>query len=91
MTNTDVQTLILSKLSEYGSHILIIITAVIGVGLAYLVFRFGWKKTKTSLSGGDNFIYHSADDLEFKRNYGNRSTKKTRWSKKKSREFLESL
>jgi len=49
MTTTAVETLITSSLSDYGATALVVLTAVIGVGVAYLAFRFGWAKIKGSL------------------------------------------
>jgi len=49
MNNTQVQNLITDTLTDFGASVLVIITAVIGIGLAYLVFRFGWAKVKGSL------------------------------------------
>jgi len=48
MTYSDTTNLILSKISDYGTQLVLILTAVIGIGLAYLVFRFGWRKVKGS-------------------------------------------
>jgi len=49
MTASATQALVTSTLTDYGTAVLAIITAVIGIGLAYLVFRFGWRKVKGSL------------------------------------------
>lgn len=98
MNYTDTLNIITTNLSEYGIAVFIIISAVVGVGVAYLVFRFGWHNIKYALNGGTidwndlprrgerygipgrntevinpnghELIFHSADDLEFKRNYG---------------------
>lgn len=43
MTITDTQNLILSILSQYGSALLIICGAVIGIFVAYCVYSFGWS------------------------------------------------
>jgi len=48
MTATATQGLITTALSDYGTALLAILGAVIGIGVAYLVFRFGWKKVKGS-------------------------------------------
>jgi len=48
MTAVAMGSLITSTISDYGAELLLILTAVIGIGLAYLVFRFGWRKVKGS-------------------------------------------
>jgi len=53
MTAIAIQGVILSTLGLWGSAVFTILTAVIGIGLAYLVFRFGWNKVKSSLYGED--------------------------------------
>jgi len=49
MDASSTQALVTNTLTDFGTSVLAIITAVIGVGLAYLVFRFGWRKVKGSL------------------------------------------
>jgi len=49
MTASATQALVTGTLTDFGAAVLVIITATIGVGLAYLVFRFGWRKVKGSL------------------------------------------
>jgi len=49
MTAASTTAVVTSTLSSYGSAVLTIITATIAVGLAYLVFKFGWRKVKGSL------------------------------------------
>lgn len=49
MTASATQALAIATLSTFGGAVLVILTAVIGVGVAYLVFRFGWRKVKGSL------------------------------------------
>jgi len=41
MTVTAIQTLILSAITQYGLAVLGIITAIIVIGVAYLVYQFG--------------------------------------------------
>lgn len=48
MTAADMGTLITDTVGDYGAQLLIILTAIIGIGVAYLVFRFGWRKVKGS-------------------------------------------
>jgi len=49
MTASATQALVTDTLADFGGSVLVILTAVIGIGLAYLVFRFGWRKVKGSL------------------------------------------
>jgi len=49
MTASATQALVIGTLTDFGGAVLVILTAVIGIGLAYLVFRFGWRKVKGSL------------------------------------------
>lgn len=80
-TNENSKNIVLNTLIDWGGAVLVIITAVISLALSYLIFRYGWKMVKNSfdpvadtypLKGNDNFIYHTAQDLEFKRNFGNK-------------------
>ena len=45
-------TLITGLVTSYGGAALTIITATVGLGVAYLAFRFGWASLKASLNGG---------------------------------------
>jgi len=49
MTASSTQALVISTLGDFGVAVLAILTAVIGIGVAYLIFRFGWRKVKGSL------------------------------------------
>jgi len=53
MTLALVQSLILSEISQYGLAVLAIISAIIVISLAYLVFDFGWK---TIIQGRTSYI-----------------------------------
>jgi len=55
MSISAIQAVILSTLSQFGASVLAILGAVISIGLAYLIFRFGWRSVQTSLSGGSGF------------------------------------
>jgi high-affinity Fe2+/Pb2+ permease len=48
MDATAMTTLITGTLTTYGGALVTVLGAVIGIGVAYLVFRFGWKKVKGS-------------------------------------------
>jgi uncharacterized membrane-anchored protein YhcB (DUF1043 family) len=41
-------TLVTTTLTTYGTALVTILGAVIGIGVAYLIFRFGWRKVKGS-------------------------------------------
>lgn len=47
-TATSSTALITDAITDYGQALLVILGAVIGIGLAYLIFRFGWRKVKGS-------------------------------------------
>jgi len=49
MSTSSVVSLIQSQVTDLGTAVLTILTAVIGLGLAYLVFKFGWRKVKGSV------------------------------------------
>jgi len=48
MTSVAMTSLVTDTLTSYGTALLAILGAVIGIGVAYLVFRFGWRKVKGS-------------------------------------------
>jgi len=49
MTASDTQTLITSAFTTFGGAVLVILGAVLTIGIAYLVFKFGWRKVKGSV------------------------------------------
>lgn len=49
MNASSTQALVTDTLTTFGSSVVVILTAVIGIGVAYLIFRFGWRKVKGSL------------------------------------------
>ena len=49
MTASATQTLITGALTDFGGALLVILGAVLTIGVAYLVFRVGWKKVKGSM------------------------------------------
>jgi len=63
MNYTDTLNLVTTTLTDFGLSVLAIITATIAIGLAYLVFKFGWGRVKTSLNGGSSLAeaYAEAD------------------------------
>jgi len=46
MTTASTTEIITGAFTTYGGAVLTILTAVIGIGLAYLVFKFGWRKIR---------------------------------------------
>jgi len=51
MDLTDVQTLITGQVTDIGTTALAIFTAVIGLGVAVYVVRWGFRKAKHGLNG----------------------------------------
>jgi len=78
MSQTDSLNLILSTLSEFGVSVFAIISAVIAIGLAYLVFKFGWSRLGVVLDNhnsnhrvwvGSKYYQYSSDG---RKNFRNR-------------------
>jgi len=44
MDFTDTQNIIITTITDFGLSVLAIITSVLVIALAYLVFKFGWNK-----------------------------------------------
>jgi len=67
MDTSSVQTLITDTASDFGIAALAIITAVIGIGVAYLLFRLGKKHIQNLLSDYryDEYENQESDDFEF--------------------------
>lgn len=55
MNATATQNLIINSLSTFGISVFAILSAILGIGIAYLVFRFGWNSIKSSLGTTSNF------------------------------------
>jgi len=49
MDATSTQVLITNAIGSVGYSAFLILTAVLGIGVAYFVFRWGWRKVKGSL------------------------------------------
>jgi len=49
MSASSTVSLITDNLADFGAGVLTIITATLAIGVAYLLFRFGWRKVKGSL------------------------------------------
>jgi hypothetical protein len=52
MDVSTIQTIVLANLAVYGTAAFAIIIATVGVGVAYLIFRFGWSSIQISLDTG---------------------------------------
>lgn len=50
MTAGNTQNTVLNTLIDWGTNILIILAAVVAVGVAYLIYRWSWKRIKAILS-----------------------------------------
>jgi hypothetical protein len=50
MNSSSTQLLITDGLTTFGTAILVIIASTLTIGIAYLLFRNGWKMLKNSLS-----------------------------------------
>jgi len=46
MSASTTQDLIIGSITDFGSAGLVILGAVVGIAVALLVFRFGWKKLR---------------------------------------------
>jgi len=44
-----ISTLATSTLGDFGDEVLVVLTAVIGIAIAYFLFKFAWKKIKGSV------------------------------------------
>lgn len=49
MNASSSQALAIATLGDFSGAVLVIVTAVIAVGVGYLVYLFGWRKVKGSL------------------------------------------
>jgi len=49
MTTASTTALITTAFTDFGVGVLAILGLVIGIGVAYLVFKFGWRKVKGSV------------------------------------------
>jgi len=49
MTVGAISTLATTTLTAFGTQVLAVLTAVIGVAIAYFLFKFAWRKIKGSV------------------------------------------
>jgi len=66
MNYTQIVDLLIEQASIFGLAVLAILTAVVGIGVAYLIYWLGWRAIKNTLMGsyGEAFNLHG----EAKRN-----------------------
>jgi len=79
MTYSDTTNLILSKISDYGTQLVLILTAVIGIGLAYLIFSFGWSLV-TGKSGMFTSMFPRLDRAIYKPYKGYNRFRSREWN-----------
>ena len=46
MTPSAIQTLVTDSLTDVGDAALVILTAVVGIAIAYFLFKWGFRKVK---------------------------------------------
>jgi len=49
MSISDAQGLITDAFTDFGGAVLVILGAMLTIAVAYLVFKFGWRKVKGSI------------------------------------------
>ena len=49
MTASAIETLITDTLGDFGDAALVVLTAAIGIAVAYFLFKWGWRKVKGSV------------------------------------------
>jgi len=49
-TGTGIMKEVGATINEFGDQVLIVLTAVIGVAIAYFLFKFAWRKIKGSVN-----------------------------------------
>jgi len=52
MSATATEQILTDSAFLMGSSMIVILGYVLGIGIGYLVFKFGWSSIKTSLNGG---------------------------------------
>jgi len=50
MDLASIGTLATTTLSDFGDQVLVVLGAVIGVAIAYFLFKFAWRKIKGSVN-----------------------------------------
>jgi len=59
MDLTSISALATGTLSDFGDEVLVVLTAVIGIAIAYFLFKFAWRKIKGSVSDGGSAMRHA--------------------------------
>jgi len=49
MDLASVGTLATTTLGDFGDQVILVLTAVIGIAIAYFLFKFAWRKIKGSV------------------------------------------
>jgi len=62
-TSTTSAQLLLDQVNDFGVAVLIILTAVTTVGVAWLIYVVGWGQVKTSTNPGSSRIPLSGDRM----------------------------
>jgi len=48
-TGTGVMKIVGTTVNGFGDQVLIVLTAVVGIAIAYVLFKFAWRKIKGSV------------------------------------------
>lgn len=73
MESTAILSLLLTSLTAYSGGALVIIGYVLGLGTAYLLFKFGWSAIKNSLNGGQVYRDFYGNKLSMPKGYSKRN------------------
>jgi len=49
ISSSTALTLVTGAFTDFGTDVLAILGLVLGIGVGYLIFRFGWRKVKGSV------------------------------------------
>jgi len=48
MNASSTRALIIDAIGDFGTEMLVVLAAVIGVGVGFLIYKIGWRKVKGS-------------------------------------------
>jgi len=48
MDATDIAPILTDGITDFGTQALVVLTALVAIGIAFYVFRWGWRKVKGS-------------------------------------------
>jgi len=51
MTPTDISTILTTGMTTFGGQALIVLTALVAIGIAFYVFRWGWSVIRRMIAG----------------------------------------